>query len=209
MKKVLKRGFLILGIIAIAALLIWLIFFITDSITLSRSVVLNRYDGETVFGYKEGIIQRDLTKEEALEDLSWYKDVALEVHLKLQNEKERGQFLEAYESVFTDLSREIDRSAEKRIPVDRFAMHLSKLAAVIGDAHTYVRYLNGINEDEEVLRLPFEFKALSDGLVISAVEQEYFTKAYEGIEKGMAVIAVNGKNLTEYKEEVFPFLCRK
>ncbi len=205
MKKVLKRGFLILGIIAIAALLIWLIFFITDTITLSRSDVLNRYDGETVFGYKEGIIQRDLTKEEALEDLSWYKDVALEVHLKLQNEKERGQFLEAYESVFTDLSREIDRSAEKRIPVDRFAMHLSKLAAVIGDAHTYVRYIKGIGEEESLLRLPLEFKSLSDGLVISAVYEAFSTDDYKDIQEGMAVTAINDKALKEYKEQAYPY----
>ena len=205
MKKFLKRSLIGLGIIVIAAFLVWLGFFITDQITLKRSEVLNLYKGETVFGYEEGNLKRDLTKEEAFEDLQWYKAVALEVHPKLQGIHEKEMFLDSHERVLADLTKEIDQSGGNTISVEHFSMHLSKLAASIGDAHTYVRYLNGINEDEEVLRLPFEFKALSDGLVISAVEQEYFTKAYEGIEKGMAVIAVNGKKLTDYKEEVFPY----
>ena len=205
MKKFLKRSLIGLGIIVIAAFLVWLGFFITDQITLNRSEVLNRYDGETVFGYEEGNLKRDLTKEEAIEDLEWYKEVALEVHPKLQGIHERGMFLDSYKIVLEELTQEIDQSLEKSISVDRFSMHVSKLAASIGDAHTYVRYLRGIDSEEPVLRLPLEFKALSDGLVVSSVYKDYFTEAYEGIGKGMEVIAINGQELSEYKEAVYPY----
>ena len=205
MKKFLKRSLIGLGIAVIAAFLVWLGFFITDQITLKRSVVLDRYDGETVFGYEEGNLKRDLTKEEAKEDFEWYHDVALEVHPKLQDEGQRDHFLEAYRDVLEELTQEIDQSPEKSISVDRFSMHLSKLAASVGDAHTYVRYLRGIDSEEPVLRLPMEFKALSDGIVVSTVYKEYITEDYEGVERGMSVLAVNGKELSEYKEKVYPY----
>ncbi|MFP4461797.1 MAG: S41 family peptidase [Thermotogota bacterium] len=205
MKKFLKRSLIGLGIIVIAAFLVWLGFFIMDQITLKRSEVLNRYDGETVFGYEEGNLKRDLTRDEAIEDLQWYKDVALEVHPKLQGIHEREMFLDSHERVLADLTKEIDQSEDHTISVGRFSMHLSKLAASIGDAHTYVRYLRGIDSEEAILRVPLEFKALSDGIVVSSVYKDYFTEDYEGLESGMSVLTVNSKALSEYKKEVYPY----
>src|SRR6056297_1237001 len=187
MKKFLKILLIILIVIAVVAFLTWLTFFIIDAITLNRSNVLNRYNGETVFGYEEGNLKRDLTKEEAIEDLEWVKEVALEVHPKLQGVHERGMFLDNYEIVLEALIQEIDQSPEKTMPVDHFSMHLSKLAASIEDAHTYVRYLRGIDSEEPVLRLPLEFKVLSDGIVVSTVYKDYFTGDYEGVERGMSI----------------------
>jgi len=205
MKKFLKILLIILIVLAVVAFLTWLSFFIIDTITLNRSNVLNRYDGETVFGYEEGNLKRDLTKEEAIEDLEWYKEVALEVHPKLQGLHERGMFLDNYEIVLEALIQEMDQSPEESMPVDHFSMHLSKLAASIGDAHTYVRYLRGIDSEEPVLRLPLEFKALSNGLVVSTVYKDYFTEPYEDIERGMAVLAINGMDLSVYKDKVYPY----
>ncbi|HPF16645.1 MAG TPA: S41 family peptidase [Thermotogota bacterium] len=199
MKRFLKRSLMGMIIICLAVFIVWLAFFITDQITLKQSIALNRYGGETVFGYEEGNLKRDLSKQEAVDDLKWFKDVALEVHLKLQDAQEKENFFAAYETVLKDISDQATLS------VAQFSMHLSKLAASIGDAHTYVRYLRGIHSEEAILRLPLEFKALSDGFVVSSLYKDYCTEDYENIERGMAVLSVNGKKLNEYKEEVYPY----
>ncbi|HPE68980.1 MAG TPA: S41 family peptidase [Thermotogota bacterium] len=194
MRKSWKKGVLVLGIL----LAVFLVFFgslwVTDRITLHASEALKRYEGELLFFPEGKIPPATLTFPQAQEDLEWFAALLKETHPALGSKDERER-----------LERGLPKIPEQPVTVEDFSFLLSGFAAQLDDAHTAVRFFRSYPNDYPMERVPMEFQALSDGIVVSRVLPGW--QQAEGqppVEIGMKLLSIQGKAVDQWKEESFP-----